>query len=536
MAELSPEEQDILQELNQSKVNIQTSPGHFSEDDDIQRNILGAFLTDRQFCIAGLGLVQPGYFTNEAHQVLCKVLMDYFAVHKNIPPKQFVHQGMEDVITNKKPEIKQYYRTEFNVVYDYFIPGADTSEFLLDRITNFAKAYILKKTFNQSLDMLKKDQTQETWLKIRDMLNDALKIDRNFDMGLDYFQSFEERYARMIKVQEENEIFTSGFAAIDDSLTGGGLSRGEVGSWMGLPGTGKSLALVAAALSNMNLGKRVLYISLEMDQDKVAERFDSQLANRSKEAGFKVTINTLLQNKDYVFASLNEYVKEHEDPRLLIIRQFAAGALDVGQLRSYLTQVKINGFIPDLIILDYVGEMKDYPGVATWESRNKIVRDLRGIAVEEQACILTAMQPDRRARDQSNEKEMLGFIDDSNLADAYGQSRPLDALWSINQFQDEKDCGLARIFVVKHRHGKSRFNFHVEYDYDTLRMSQINENIYTNKLKEYRNSKQAVAQKNAEEDIKKKKMESQIDRVFDLSNNMRNVIQSTSEESGYEVE
>ena len=161
---------------------------------------------------------------------------------------------------------------------------------------------------------------------------------------------------------------------------------------------------------------------------------------------------------------------------------------------------------------------------------------MRGIAVEEQACILTAMQPDRRARDQSNEKEMLGFIDDSNLADAYGQSRPLDALWSINQFQDEKDCGLARIFVVKHRHGKSRFNFHVEYDYDTLRMSQINENIYTNKLKEYRNSKQAVAQKNAEEDIKKKKMESQIDRVFDLSNNMRNVIQSTSEESGYEVE
>lgn len=510
MSELTQEEQEVLQELSQE--NQKASEGQYEEDYVIQRNIIAMLATDGYFLIQSMGLIKPGYFINEAHQLIAKIVFNYFEKYKQLPPKQFMAQEIEDEIKNRKAEIKQYFRTEFNVIFDYYVVGAEDREFLLDRITNFAKAQGLKDAFKKCLDELKQNKDQNTWLKIHDTLRNALIISRDAaDVGLDYFQTFEERYATMLQQQEQGEIFTCCFKAIDDALVGGGLSKGELGSWMGTPGSGKSVILVAVALANIHLGKKVLYVSLEMDEYKVAERFDAQFANMGNEG--KVTINTLVENKEIVFESLRNYIKECEDPRLLIVKQFPAGQMDVAAFRAYIAQVKLHGFHPDLVILDYVGEMKDFTGMPTWESRNKIVRDLRGIAVEEDICIFTAMQPDRRARDQSNEQKELGFIDDSNLADAYGQSRPVDALWSINQFQDEKDCGLARIFVVKHRHGKSRFTFHVEFDYNTLRVSQISNSAYEKRIKEYRNSKLVQAKENTEKKIKDHNMSDDIDRI-----------------------
>ena len=511
MPNLNPEEIEILQELSQPEEAA--AEDQFQEDDSIQRNIVGAMLSDRQFLVSAFGLVKPRYFRNEAHQVMCDAVFKYFEKYKKSPTKEFVYQEMKDRIAARKPEVQQYFEVEFETTYDYYIPGLDDMEYLLDRITTFAKTQALKVAFEKCTAELKKNKTSDTWLKIYDVLSKAMTVDRDFSAGLDYFATYEERYARMLDEQEHGELFTSGFEAIDNAIVGGGLSRGEVGSWMGLPGTGKSLALVAAALANIHHGKKVLYVSLEMDQDKVAQRFDAQIVNVSKQYDGKVTINNLLENKEIVFESLRDYIKDYEFPTLLVVKQFPAGDMDIATFRAYLTQMKLRDFTPDLIILDYVGEMKDYPDMPTWESRNKIVRDLRGIAVIEKVCILTAMQPGREARSQSNDKEHLGFIDDNNLADAYGQSRPIDAMWSINQFQDEKEAGLARIFVVKHRNGRSRFTFHVEFDYNTLRMSQISTNLYEKRLKEYQNSKVSVGAKNAEKDLKKRQMEDKIDNI-----------------------
>lgn len=512
MDELQPDEAKTLAELSSSANRDVNLDDQYKEDEEIQRNIVGMLLTNKQFLLQSMGLIQPHYFTNEAHELISKIVYKHFDKYHQLPSKQIVCQEVEDEIANKKVEIKQYYRTEMNVVYDYYIPGVEDREYLLNRITNFAKTQSLKVAFHKSLEELKKKQTQDTWLKIHNILIEALTIDRSFEPGLEYFQTFEERYVRMALNIENGEVFTSGFPAIDNALIGGGLSRGEMASWMGPPGTGKSLALVTAALSNMHQGKKVLYISLEMDQDKVAERFDAQLADPTRQYG--VTVNNLLAKQEIVMRSLKEYAEELEDPRTLIVKQFPAGHMDVPTFRAFHTQLKLRGFNPDLIIIDYIGEMKDYPGMPTWESRNKIVRDLRGFSVEEDICLFTAMQPDKKAREMANEQKELAFIDDSNLADAYGQSRPLDALWTINQFQDEKDCSIARIFIAKHRHGKSRFQFQVQFDYDVLSIKEISQNKYSEIFKNYRNSKEVINAKKTEEKIIKQRQVDQLDGII----------------------
>jgi replicative DNA helicase len=490
-------EYDFDDELNEEeleKLKKNTNPDDDSNTvkynwaEEFQKNIIALLLNDRWFAVQCRDLINPNYFVSEVHQLLCRNLFYHLEKYKNLPQRSFVVQEVETAIQNKEPTIKHHYIAETISLYEKYVPNLEAREYLLEKILNFAKLMSLKNAFDSSLQLMKRDPEDEsTWMKIQTILKEALLIDRNFNEGLNYFETFEERFDRMKKEEESQEVFTAGFKSIDNALLGGGPHRGEIYSWIGLSGTGKSLALVSAAVQNLNnLGKKVLYVSLEMDEDKIAERFDAQFAN--------VEINKIQEKSDIVKKALMEKTEDKEDKRLLVIKQFPAGSMTVNTLKAYMQQLYMTGFKPDLVIIDYIGEMKDHPNMPTWESRYRIVRDLRGLATEEDVCIFTAMQPNKSARDAQN-KEGLGpgVIDDTNLADSYGQIRPLDGCWSINQMQVEKEANIARIFVIKHRHGKSRFTFYVGYDVKkdekdecvgTLAMREITHVQYDKKYKE----------------------------------------------------
>lgn len=452
----------------------------FRWDEDFQRMILGLLLNDRWFVNQCKDLLEPSHFSDERHQLVCRVLLDYVESYRSLPTKILVVEEVKRATAQRDERARFEYLAEVELVYKRFVPGLETREYLLDKIVNFAKLMSLKAAFDKSIAMVKRDpEGEETWNGIREELQKALVVERNFEAGLNYFETFEERYARMALEEEARERFTSGFDMIDDALLGGGCHRGEIYSWIGLSGSGKSLALVGAALKNVRqLGKRVLYVSLEMGEDAIAERFDAQLAD--------VDINQLQDMKDRVRAAFDEFSRDREDKRMLVIKQFPAGSMTVASLKAYMQQLQMLGFRPDLVVIDYIGEMKDYPGMPTWESRYRIVRDLRGLATEDDICIFTAMQPNKDAR-EAQKKDGIGdgVIDDTNLADSYGQIRPLDGCWSINQMQAEKEAGIARIFVIKHRHGRSRFTCHAQYDMKTLQIGQISEARYNEIWKDY---------------------------------------------------
>jgi len=499
--DLTEEERGILGKLADPDA---ARTDNYKWDEEIQREIIGLLLNDRFFTLQSSGLIKPGYFTNECHQAIARIVFAHFQKYNSIPNKTQLFSELKETIQNREPKYAVHYLGELNTIAEYYIPGIESRDYYLDKITNFAKGMSMKIAFGKSLEEWKKaPEREETWVKIETMLREAMSIDRNFDIGLDYFKSFEERYERRLKQKETGDMFVTGFPLIDEALSCGGLTRGEIGSVIGLPGTGKSIFLVNAAIANIHRGKKVLYVSLEIDQDKCAERFDAQFANPQPfgEGSNGITIKNLLDKKEVLFDALRDYVADKDDQRLLVVKQFSAGSMDMSMFRAYFAQIKILGFLPDLVIIDYVGEMKDYPGMPTWESRQKLVRDLRGFAVDEQVCMLTAMQPDGRSRETV---KLGGVIDDDNLADSKGQNRPLDALWSINQLNDEKECGLARIFVIKHRDGKSRFTTHIEFNYDTLKMRQISESRYNSIYKKYKHEKdQTVSSAMKESEIDK---------------------------------
>ena len=402
-------------------------------DQELQREVLGLLLNDRFFTLQADGLIKPEYFVSETHQLVAGIIFKHFAKYKTLPNRTQLFQEIKDKLVNAPPESKVFIFGELNTVYEYYLPGAETREYYLDKITNFAKGMAMRRAFSQCLEEYKRaPEEDETFAKIELLIRKALNTERNIDLGLDYFQTFEERYARMEEKIRTGDYFVTGFKEIDDAFKWGGLDRGEIGSVVGLSGTGKSVFLVNAAMANLHRGKKVLYISLEIDTDRCAERFDAQFANPEPfgDAHTGVTNKNLYEKKESVFAALREYVAEKDDRRLLVVKQFPGASLDTAALRAYYSQVKMLGFEPELVIVDYIGQMKDLPNMPTYESREKLVDQLRAFAVEERVCVMTAMQPDGRSREVV---KLGGVIDDENLADSKGQIRGLDACWSINQ-------------------------------------------------------------------------------------------------------
>lgn len=459
-----------------------------------QQEILGMLLCDKVFLIQSMQLIKPNYFVDKAHEAICEILFSYFDKYSQLPAKFVINNEIRERFPDDAKRV-MIYTGEVEALMTSYIPGLESRDHCLDKITEFAREQALRSAVSVTLDLLEKNEGGK-WGRIEDLFKKALLVDRNFDIGLDYFQTLEERYDRMEKQAADKEVFVTGFDSIDSpekGLSAGGICRGEIAAFMGMPGTGKSILLVKTAAQNVARGKKVLYLSLEMDQDKIARRFDAMMG--------LYNIRTLTEQKTEVIAALRDYVKGEEDKRRLIIKQFPAGTVDVSTIRAYLAQLALQGWKPDMMCVDYVGEFKDDPNVKTYESRQRIVRDLRGMATEENMAIFTAMQPNRGGREA---QDNAGVIDDSQLGDSFGQARPLDALWSINQNSQEKQIGVGRIFVVKHRDGRSRYTLFFQQNKDTLDVREISPETYGNKLSQFSKKKTEDTEDNVMQVVGKK--------------------------------
>lgn len=469
MRELTPEEQAKLEMMTDPQI---VKP-KFAWDDAFQRKLLGMLLTDQYMLVQSIDKIKAEYFSNEAHVLICKILLEHFEKHRAIPEKWIVDQELANVLKDRDKSIHLHHRAELHSVYDYYVPGLETREYLIDKVTYFAKVQGIKIAFHSSLEKMQEaPESEATWNFVYEQMRQAMLIDRSYEPGLQYFLELDEFFSRMQNKYVGKDRFTTGFGAIDNALTGGGMFNGQIGSWIGLPGTGKSLALCRAAVQNVLLGHHVLYLTMEMDEVGIASRFTSQFA--------KLDINNLIGVKDEVYRTVEEFGKDKDDRNLLHIKQFPGGVMDVNGIRAFVSQLELRKWKPSLLIVDYVGEMKDDPTVKKYESAYRILRDLRGFGVERQHCTFTCVQPNSSAA----KLEIGQYIDESNIGTSFDQFKPLDAFWSINQQTIEKDAEVGRVFVIKHRDGRSRFAFKIGFDYrlGTLDMFEISNDVYRQQM------------------------------------------------------
>lgn len=450
-----------------------TTESKYSWDEEFQRHIAALVLSDRQFMLQSLDLIKPSYFTNKAHSKAVSIAIDFFKKYRILPRKDFIFTEMKSAL--KENKALPYYLGEVNVIFEYFQPGLEARDYLQDKITYFAKIQSLKNFLHESMKLIDKDpESEDTWDKIYSNMRDTMTTHQNFEIGIDYFKSIKDRYAAKKEEIDNKDRFILGLPGVDERVSGGGYCRGELISIVAGSGVGKSVMLANLAATNCLRGKKGVYISLELGESKIADRLDAIFTG--------LPVQNLMMNEDEIFEKLTNFKTVVYDGEIwpLVIKQFAAGTATINTIRAYISQLRFHGFDPDFFVLDYVGEMALHPDMKTHESREKIVRELRALATEENMFGATAMQPNRDAKKEAGGERSR--IDDQHLADAFGQIRPLDGCLSLNQNDNEKKLGIGRGYVIKQRDGESRYQIYLKFNKESLQITEITQQEYVSIL------------------------------------------------------
>jgi len=395
-------------------------------------------------------MIKKEYFEFPSHQKMYGIIVDFFLNYKKLPTDDQLLEEVKRTLNEK--ELFSDYREELEHINGLDEKSIDNQEYYLDLVEEFAKEQAVKDAIIKSVEHLKK----KDFSAIEDTVRSAFSITRNVDLGSDYFSSIRERWDRLNN-ESRAPKFRTPFETVNEALEGG-LASKEMAMVVAPAGVGKSLFLANQAARSVLDGYNVLYVSLEMAEDRVAQRLDS-IFTRINQRELSGRVNDIEERLELI-------AKQWKNKGRLVVKEFPTKRLSVSGLRAFLNQIKnYQDFEPDVIIIDYFELMKTEKEMAEYQGQERLAQELRGVASEYGCLVWTATQTNR-------EGKKVNIITDAELADSYGKIRVCDLAFSINQTEQEFDQGAARLYMMKSRNGRARFIVPINIDYSRLVVSQ----------------------------------------------------------------
>lgn len=423
----------------------------FSEN--IQKGILYLLKSDKDFFVEVKQIVKSTYFENPIHEVIVRLVNSHFEKYLNLPNDDILlDEYKKNKISDLDPsEVLQ----ELVAINKLDVTSCENKTYILDSVESFARKEAIKEAIKKSLYHIKNDNIDAIEVEIRE----ALKVSRTVDLGQNYFSSVGTRWNRTLK-NVTSEKFKTLLPTCNKEMEGG-LSRKEMAIVIAPPGVGKSLWLANQAVISMTEGKKVLYITLEMSEDKVATRIDSIISG--------LPIKTLREptNQFSLYERLNKFKALYPGSEL-VIKEFPTGQVNVNYLRALLQQLRNRDNItPDVLIVDYLELLRPCRSLDVEHlAQQRIAEELRGLGMEYKMLVWSATQTNRLGRKAT-------IITDAELADSYGKIRVVDWAISLNQTQREYDEGTMRGYIMKARDSKQNYIIPMEIDYSTLLMKEM---------------------------------------------------------------
>ena len=422
---------------------------------NIQRGIIYLLKNNHDFFSQISPLVKSEYFEYPTHGKIYDAILAHFDEYLTLPTDDFI---IEDIRKDGGPNIKiSEYEEELEDINAIDPDSVQNKEFILDLVEDFAKKESLTAAIKTSVVDLKRGNYGAVESNIRE----ALMVSRQLDVGQNYFSDVVDRFKRLYEISEEDRDTFMTMIPTLNNATEGGLQRKEIGMVVAPPGVGKSLYLANQCVQSLMENRKVLYITLEMSEDRVAQRIDS-IASLVPQRKMKTDPATLVRVKE----RLTKFKTKFSGGEL-VIKELPSGSTSVHGIRALLGILRNHEkFEPDLILIDYIGLLNlGDRSMAKYEAMEQIVADLRGIAQENNCVIWTATQTNRQGR---NER----LITDSELGDSYGQVRPVDLAVSLNQTREEYEDGKMRLYAMKVRNGRAFFTVPLSINYSTLRIEE----------------------------------------------------------------
>ena len=398
-----------------------------------QAKVISALLTDVRMMDTLCEIIDKKFFESDANKWIVQEIKDYYDEYKKEPTLD-VFKGQVSKLDN--PSLKKSIVEQLKVVYTSI--GHEDFEYIKNEFTKFCINQNMKNVILQSVDLLKSGNYD----RIKDLVDKAMKVGIESDLGMDYLLDFEERFS-----ETGRETVSTGWDCIDD-LMDGGIGPGELGVVVAPSGVGKTWALAALGAAAVRAGKTVVHYTLELSQHYVGLRYDTVFTH--------IPSTDLKEKKDEVFAKLKRLSGK------LKVKYFPPKGASSKTIQLHIEKMIAAGNKPDLIIVDYADLLLSHSNKtdSTYAEQGGVYIDLRGMSGELQIPIWTASQTNRSAIDSE-------VIEADKIADSYAKVMNADFIMSLSRKAKDKLNNTARVHIMKNRFGQDGITFPTKMDTTT---------------------------------------------------------------------
>jgi hypothetical protein len=390
--------------------------------------------------------------------------VDYWAKYKE-PPGEHTLDLFADVESGDKKQAGRVRR-----IYESIQETKDgiNAPYVISQLSAFLREQRLRTGIIEAVELLEQGDIQSAETRVRKSIDGVLDV---FDPGTLFHKLDVNKL-----LTEKHIALPTGIPLLD--IRGLGPTAGELCLFVAPPGYGKSWWLLHLAKHALLNRLKVVFITLEMSETRVAQRFLQSFFAISKRKE-TITNRSFVENELGQFYSIKSFVvksssfadknisklltkklKGFERRPPLVIKQFPTGALTVQELEGYLDSLEMSQrFVPDLLVVDYADLMsigsKDYR-----HELGNLYKDLRGLAVKRHLALATASQANREA---SGKKTITG----RGVAEDYSKIATGDVILTYNRTEAEHNLGTARLYVDKGRNDEDKFSILISQNYKT---------------------------------------------------------------------
>ena len=399
----------------------------------IEKTILSHMIFNEPYSRKVLPFIKDEYFHNLPDKVIYNLIKDYVEKYNALPTKEVLYLELD----NRDGLSESVFKDAKSIIDD--MAKEDTKiEWLVDSTEKFCQDKAIYNAIMASIKIL--DDKKETQGKgaIPNLLSEALGISFDVSIGHDYIDNADDRFD-FYHEKKERIPFDLDYM---NKITKGGLIKKSLNIALAGTGVGKSLFMCHCATNNLAQGKNVLYITMEMAEEKIAERIDANLLN--------VTIDELALLPKDVYDKKIKRVKEKTTGKL-IIKEYPTASAGAAHFRHLINELRIKrNFIPDIIYIDYLNiccssRIKTGSNVNSYTYIKSIAEELRGLAVEFSVPIVSATQTTRSGYGNSD-------VELTDTSESFGLPATADFMFALISSEQLESLNQIMIKQLKNRY------------------------------------------------------------------------------------
>lgn len=420
------------------------------KSDNIEDIILSTLINDEFYLRNVLPYLKDEYFTNTSHVKVYGLIKDYFEEYNSLPSVSALHIELE----NSEMSQSDYTACK-DILAKVESPTDADYDWVREKTEKFCQDRAVYNAIMESIKILD-GKSQKDKGSITQILEEALSVSFDTHIGHDFLEDFEDRYdfyhRKVERIPFDLEMM--------NKITKEGLPRKTLNMILAGTGVGKTLMMCHFASANLMQGLNVLYITLEMAEERIAERIDANLMH--------VQLNELEQLPKESYEKKLNRIKGKTAGKL-VIKEYPTASVGSGHFRHLLNELKAKKkFVPDIIYIDYLNlctssRMKMGSNVNSYTLIKSIAEELRGLAVEFNLPIFSATQTNRTGFTNSD----VGLEDTS---ESFGLPATADFMIAAISSEELEDMNQIMIKQLKNRYNDPATNRRFVLGIDKARM------------------------------------------------------------------